>query len=139
MKRMDIRKRIFAETEQAEYVSFDIFDTLIIRSVRFPYQIFDKTYEKDPSLFPSYINAGEWREIRIQAEQFARERKRKSEVTLKDIYRELPSIIKYPESIMEREIDAEVENTYLNPQVADILEKIKNGYGKKILLISDMY
>ena len=116
-----------------------IFDALLFRMVAIPYQIFDKAYEEAPSLFPGHITACEWREIRIYAEKYARERKGKEEITLAEIYRELPDIIENRKEIMEAEISAEKKNTYLNPYIKDILQTVKKRYGKKILLISDMY
>ncbi|MCI8465480.1 MAG: HAD-IA family hydrolase [Lachnospiraceae bacterium] len=125
--------------KRVEYISFDIFDTLLFRMARAPYQIFDKTYEEAPALFPDYISACEWREIRAYAEKYAREKKGEREITLEDIYRELPDIIQNQKEILELEIATERKNGYLNPQIVDLLYELKRVYRKKILLISDMY
>jgi hypothetical protein len=69
-------ERILEELDNVSYVSFDIYDTLLFRMVRHPARIFDKTYEAAPYLFPAYIDAREWREIRAKAEQFAREKRK---------------------------------------------------------------
>lgn len=106
---------------------------------RIPYQIFDKTYEAAPYLFPDYIRACEWREIRIYAEKFARKKKGQKEISLDDIYEEIPHIIENQKKIMEMEIAVEGKNTYLNPQMAELLYELKQVYQKKICLISDMY
>ena len=123
---------------EAEYVSFDLFDTLLLRLVRVPSQIFDKMYEAAPDLFPEHIGSCQWRHMRACAEKRARERK-KGEVTLEEIYRELPSVIKMPHRIMEREIRTERENTFLNPEMEALLLEIKRDYRKKVILTSDMY
>ena len=136
---MDIEKNILLKLEDVDYVSFDIYDTILFRNTRIPYQIFDKTYEMVSFLFPDYIDACEWREIRIYAEKYAKEKKGKSEVTLEDIYREMPKIIEHCEQIMEAEIETELKNTFLNPEMVEILYNIKEKYRKKILLTSDMY
>ncbi len=136
---MNIRKQIIDQLDKVEYVSFDVFDTLLFRMVRFPQQIFEKMLEKAPWLFPNYLDACEWKELRMHAEKWAREKKQGKEVTLEEIYGEFPGIIQNRKEIMELEIAVEVENTYINPVMAKILTEAKEHFGKKIILISDMY
>ena len=90
---MNIRKQIIDQLDKVEYVSFDVFDTLLFRMVRFPQQIFEKMLEKAPWLFPNYLDACEWKELRMHAEKWAREKKQGKEVTLEEIYGEFPGII----------------------------------------------
>ena len=136
---MNIRETIIARLDKVKYVSFDIFDTLLLRTTRFPWQIFEKTWEKAPWLFPAYLDACEWKELRRFAETCARERKQGKEVTLEEIYGELPKIIENRNQIMETEIAMEEENTYINPAMGEILTELEASFGKKLILISDMY
>lgn len=136
---MNIRETVLSQLERTEYISFDIYDTLLFRMVRFPSQIFEKTYEKAPELFPDYITPCEWEGIRVQAERCARERWQGGELTLTDIYAALPKIIKEPDKIMRAELETEKENTFLNPETAKLLYELKEKYGKRIILTSDMY
>ena len=136
---MTVREKILSYVNDVEYISFDIFDTLVLRMVRRPTKIFDKTYDMDPSLFPQYITAREWRNIRQKAETFAQKKKGRGEVNLQDIYRELPEIITHPNEIMENEILSEIGNAFLNYEIRDVLYELHYTYHKKIILTSDMY
>lgn len=136
---MNIREKVLSQLKGTEYISFDIYDTLLFRMVRFPSQIFEKTYERAPELFPDYIVSYEWGQIRIYAEKCAKEKKNGGEVSLADIYAMLPEIIREPDKILRAELETERENTFPNPEMAQLLYELKKKYGKRIILTSDMY
>ena len=104
-----------------EVTSFDIFDTLLARTVENPTDIFD-IIEKN---FP-YKN---FKNIRIQAQ-------RQSNETINSIYNEFKNITNESENIInslrEFELKTEMENTI--PIMSNIL-KIKDGD----IFVSDMY
>jgi predicted HAD superfamily hydrolase len=132
-------ERILKEIDNVSYVSFDIYDTLLFRMVRHPARIFDRTYEAAPYLFPAYIDAREWREIRTKAEQFARGKKKGFEISIDDIYDELPQIIENREEIKRLEIECESKNSYLNTELTEFLFSVVDKFKKKVILVSDMY
>lgn len=132
-------EEITGQLTDIDYVSFDIYDTLLLRMVRVPSQIFDKMYEDAPEFFPRHISSCEWRHMRTCAETRAKEKKKGGEITLEDIYREIPAIITNPAKVMELELRTEQKNTYLNPEIMSLLNAIKAKHGKRVILVSDMY
>lgn len=136
---MDIKAEVLNNLEGISYVSFDIFDTLLLRMMRYPKLIFDKTYKMNPSLFPEYMDAREWREIRVVSENFARKDNLKREITLDDIYNRLPDIIKNRDEIKQNEIMCEINYSFINEEIAQLIYLLVEKYKKKIVLISDMY
>lgn len=68
--------------EKAEIVSFDIFDTLLVRKVTHPKDLF--------KLIESELNAEGFYHVRIFAELRARAQLKKEDVSIKDIYRFIP-------------------------------------------------
>lgn len=104
-----------------EVTSFDIFDTLLARSVENPTDIFDIIEKKFP-----YTN---YKKIRIQAQN-------QSNHTMDSIYSEFKNITKENDEIIQRlrefELITEMENTI--PILSNI-SKIKDGD----IFVSDMY
>lgn len=112
-----------------DYISFDLFDTLIFRKVSNPVDVFDLVGKKS--------NIKKFKKIRINAEIKARQSTDK-EVTLNYIYEyiKLPNDIK--EKTMSFENDIEIDVTYPNLEMINLLNDFKN-LGKKILITTDMY
>ena len=118
-----------------DVISFDIFDTLILRKLNRPEDVF---YLLQKEL--KYINL---KSIRMDAEWRARQKRYKEcgdyEVTLVeiwDILHELTTID--PFEGMRVEIACEERVCYANPYFLEIVKKLKEN-GKKIILCSDMY
>lgn len=113
--------------EKVKVVSFDIFDTLICRSVVRPFEIFE--------LIGRDFNLPHFAEARIKAEEVARERHLGAEITLNDIYEELSS-----EFTCFKEIEIEYElNNCFGYEYGQKLFNLARKLGKKIVLLSDMY
>ena len=80
-------------------ISLDLFDTLVLRLVDHPHQIFDEIGKKaiKSNLLHSSITADEFALLRIKAEQDARKvnlnRNGHNEVNLEEIYEFLPQFI----------------------------------------------
>ena len=129
------------ENTQVKYVSVDIFDTLIFRTVKRSLDVFSVMYSIAKDKLPDYIDAEEWRQIRVKAEKLALEYTAalgKTEITLNDIYHHMPHIIKEPQELQKYELEAEKEICVLNIGLYEELLRMKElGYG--LILISDMY
>ncbi|MFT8351719.1 HAD-IA family hydrolase [Clostridium saccharoperbutylacetonicum] len=131
-----------------KYISFDIFDTLLLRTVEKPEDIFLKLGEEaiKNKYVRSNLTSFEFKQIRILSEKAAFEKKRESlkqtrldnEVNLIDIYNEMPETIGNIQEIIKLEVEVEKKHTYLNLVMYDFLKYLKIS-GKKIFLISNMY
>ena len=124
-------KRFF---EKYNIISFDIFDTLILRNVSTPHRIFE-IIEKNCNFSNSINN---FSDVRIQCEINAY--KRFGIPTLDEIYQIMCEL--YPTEIVQRYKKEEIKWELLlctgNPSMKKIYKDcIKRG--KRIILISDMY
>lgn len=131
-----MENNIFNQIEKHDIISFDIFDTLVVRNVLKPSDIFTLTEKKYNTLHKnSPIN--NFKEKRIGAEKISRSNK-KNEITINDIYCQ----IEYPDQIknelMMIEIDVEFKYIVKNPNIYPLYQYAKEK-GKKIIIASDMY
>ena len=112
---------------EKKIISFDIFDTLLLRPFSKPTTLFEYIERK-------YSEKGFARE-RIDAERRARLASKSSEVTLKEIYNAMqPKYARFQEIEMLEEEDLLIPN----PRILDLYNyAVKNN--KKIIAISDMY
>ncbi|MBO4357416.1 MAG: HAD-IA family hydrolase, partial [Candidatus Methanomethylophilaceae archaeon] len=108
------------------YVSFDIYDTLVIRPYVLPTDLF--RHAERISGKEGFANA------RIIAEKDARKRHGR-EITLDEIYAEIDE--KYREMI-DLEKRMEIDLPLPNTEMKELLERLSE-MGKRIVLISDMY
>ncbi len=133
-------------SDSIEVVSFDIFDTLILRPFFSPTDLFemmDDYFHKITGI----SKLVKFSSLRVQAEELARKKIENSgfqreEVVLKEIYAELSRIVDISQKqisiLMQTEKDFELK-------YASIRNSVKNLYclakflGKKIICISDMY
>lgn len=112
-------EKILEQSEKYDVVTFDVFDTLIIRDVLKPADVFRLAY-------------GEiGRYLRVIAEMTARKRSGKDEITLDDIQKYFPFSVK-------KEIVIEKKVCRANPVFLDLVNRL-TGLGKKVYAISDMY
>ena len=110
---------ILKETEKYEVVCFDVFDTLLIRDVMKPVDVFRLSY-------------GEiGRYIRIVSEMIARKASKTGEVTLEDIDRKCVFSC-------QNELVVEKGVCRANPQIKKVYDELKKQ-DKKMYAISDMY
>ena len=113
--------------DNVEYVSFDIFDTLLKRDVPTPVDVF--------SIVENNFSISNYKKLRIAAEKRARSASSRGEVTLKEIMDNIP--LDEKSYCMESEILSEIELATPNQDIVDIYDYcVKN---KKVILISDMY
>lgn len=118
-----------------EYISFDIFDTLIEREVSDPTEIFYVVGKK----VLGNQEAVHFYNVRISAERDARKTKKNGEVTLQDIYEKVSD--SYPQEykdLMREEIFWELQLCHPKLSIQPIWNYALH-LGKRIYLISDMY
>ena len=128
-------------SEYAEYISFDVFDTLIQRPIWEPSDIF-LLMENECLEIPAWFS-----EVRKLSEHNCRKLKhiadRKVEdITLSDIYaymvKEFNISEQTAEMLMAKELDFELNLCY-SRNAGQELYQLAIAAGKKIILISDMY
>ena len=110
---LDLNRRsnnnsIIDKLRQYEYVSFDIFDTLICRNVKNPTDIFSIIEKVGVEKFGRSVSG--FKNNRIEAENRARIDSKREDITLDDIYAQL--ISNYNEEILNwlkrKEIEIEL-------------------------------
>ena len=129
---------------KAEYVSFDIYDTLIVRSFWNPTDLFYLLEKKFESVYDGYIG---FRELRMNGEDLLRKQIKKSDtlcedVTLTEIYEFISEFYNIEESLCDRikqsEIELELQCSKMRKNGVDLLQYAIEQ-GKYIVLCSDMY
>lgn len=118
-----------------DVISFDVFDTLILRSFSKPTDLFFMVGQK--------LGYPDFERIRREMEQRARERKYKQckhrEVTFEDIWEvmeEETGIL--AETGGQTEWEAEMEYCFANPYFLEVVRELQK-YHKKLVITSDMY
>jgi len=124
---------------QAKVVSFDVFDTLLIRPFSDPDAVFNFLQERVAQVFglPRY------RELRKRAETLARARRNfTGDVKISEIYSAMAELAKINDETANRllNLEVETEKKLLVPRtpVVEIARKLKS-LGKRIILVSDTY
>lgn len=119
-----------------EYISFDIFDTLIRRLVYHPHQVFSlmQSYAKINSIYLP----DDFKDIRVKAEQKAN--KEKLYIDIYDIYDNIKEFSSEDErrTALELELKAELDLCVPNKEMIDIYKKCVDS-GKNVIITSDMY
>ena len=118
-----------------DVISFDVFDTLVLRPFASPSDLFILVGER--------LDIMDFCEIRIQAEQEARRiselERGNREVTLLDIYRLVEEETGIDaEKGAETEFAVECSLCYANPYMAEVFRMMKDQ-GKTVAAVSDMY
>lgn len=138
-------KKIIELIEKVEYVSFDIFDTAILRCVLNPIDVFlivEKEYYRQ---FEKELGF-DFSETRIEAEKKARsiliEKNGAPEVNLNEIYQCIIDLYDIPMEIANRlqciEQEVELLVCVKNDYIYDIYRHCLD-VGKKVIFTSDMY
>lgn len=132
-------KKLIKMLEDCKVVSFDVFDTLILRHVKSPADIFDLIEDQYNKTHANNV-IKEFRKQRINAERKARKNKNGHEVTLNEIYTYLPKYISSTQlvELQQLEIQTEYEVCYRNKEMFRIY-KWALDHNKKVVITSDMY
>ena len=131
-----LNSNLKSKIAKARIVSFDVFDTLVIRNVKEPHIVFDVMSVQ--LINQSIVRDGlQFKKDRIVAEKEAYRNAKKEEITLDDIYKYLN---KYEnvERIKEIELDTEKRLIEKRMDIYNIYEYCLS-LGKKIVFTSDMY
>lgn len=118
-----------------DVVSFDLFDTLLLRAVRRPEDAF--------SLVGAKLYFPDFQRLRVEAEALARRRKEAAwgtgEVTLREIWEELSILTGLsPQEGMDAEFQVERALCRGNPYFIPVVQALRRE-GKPLCLLSDMY
>ncbi len=125
-------------SEDTKVVSFDVFDTLILRKAGCPLDVFDMVQQRY-MISESWDFPDSFRNMRIEAERLARKSSDSGEVSLDDIYDNLCQISDTQrKSLKELETNIEKEICYCNREIFDLYQKAQNA-GKRTVIVSDMY
>jgi predicted HAD superfamily hydrolase len=120
-----------------EFISFDIFDTLVYRNTVRPTHIFRRMAQKEfiKTIFP---DSELFEQFRMDAEQKARQNSQEEEITLTQIYNELPLTKQQQQKFMDTELKIEKDAIFINKSILRLID-IALKHNKKILFISDTY
>ena len=131
----------YTQIDKHDVISFDVFDTLLSRTVIAPVDVFTVAQEllNQEGLFTLQ---DDFRPLRIKAERDARLSKVSADVTIDDIYSQLRVLLPdYPADIVDalKEFEIKAEKAVLvRGRAAPLYEYAKKA-GKKIAIVSDMY
>ena len=133
--------------QNCQYVSFDIFDTLLLRPFWYPTDLFT-FMEPDVTRLLGSVDSIRFAGLRQEAEYLAREyaigcnQNSLGEVTLEEIYQSLcrlcPQLEPYAEKIKQLEIACELRFCTARKTAKDLLD-FALDMGKKVICVSDMY
>ncbi len=122
-----LSRSIIKKISQYKVVSFDIFDTLLIRKFVRPTDLFE--YIEQHLSFSGFAQA------RIDAEKQARKKSTKEEITLAEIYDNIASQYRQCKSL---EVETELKFIAKNPEIYAVYQYCLKRH-KQILFVSDMY
>ncbi len=129
-------EKYISHVENNDVISFDIFDTLVLRDIYQPVDIF-RVLEKEVKekyKIDNFFN------LRVTKESESRTRAENTETTIEMIYEDIAKEIGVENAakIMQREFELECEFIKPNPFMKKVFEKAQE-LNKKVLLITDMY
>lgn len=134
--RAQTEERVLEQLEGITTVSFDVFDTVVKRDVAEPKDVFALIETKLQGEVDSCVE--HFCELRIEAERTARKAKHGREVTLEEIYRQIPISNEQRLKLMQLECQTEIEVSAQNIPIKRVYDACVQQ-GKKVLFISDMY
>lgn len=124
----------YSLVDKYDIVSFDIFDTLLYRTVNKPADVFGLMEAWAIEMY----GLESFPDKRIAAEQRAREQSIEEEITFENIYAVFGMGDKEAAALMEYEKRTELSVLRRDEKMADLLQYCI-VHGKKVLIISDMY
>ena len=125
--------------KEIKVVSLDVFDTLVVRNVPVPEDVFELVNIQYNKTHPKNDFRVSFRMLRVNAEKLAREKKGKKEVTLEEIYQCMSEIDdKSKKELMQIEIETECAICQPNCETRDYFEYLVET-DVTIVITSDMY
>ena len=130
------RSTVFArKLLEYDVVSFDIFDTLILRTLNRPTDIFMMVGQKLGVL--NYTTMRKDMELMLRDKQEAENGSR--EVTFAQIYQAMEKYCGVDAELgMKTEFETELDFCIANPYMKEVFDLLIS-YGKKVIIVSDMY
>lgn len=136
MKKIELSiKEMIESIKDYQYVSFDVFDTLIFRTVSSPDKIFDLAILEYQDKYGDYI---ETFKIKRQYAEHLSRKYYSREVSIDEIYEFLEFNDEVTNRFKQIEKTIEVKNCVPNPPMISVLNECKKR-GQKIVITSDMY
>ena len=133
-----IKEKILGAAAAAKIVSFDIFDTLLLRRWYSPENTFDYLEEKIEKDF----SIKDFKKLRKQAEQLARQAHPEQDVNIEQIYAVFGQLTgcgaEQAQALLELECEQESADLFPNPEVCAAARTLMQQ-GKRLVLVSDMY
>lgn len=118
-----------------DIISFDVFDTLILRSLSIPSEVFRLIAEEESLLNFQILR----RRAEIRAREIFEEQSGTREINITHIYKELNKKVGIEiEKGINKEFKIEKKVCYANPYMLDVFRLLKEN-NKKIICTSDMY
>lgn len=137
-------REIENKLDEVELVSFDIFDTLLLRTISKTEDIFLEVGKRMLELYPDYygfspeVFAGLRREAEMRARRKAKDKNDADEITLDGIYDEFQLACDYVECAKKFELEIQYKNIYLNPNIVDFIHYCKKKK-KQVAFISNSH
>lgn len=126
------------QSEGFKTVSFDIFDTLVFRRCACPKEVFSNSLAFLPSHVNMTMDKGEYGELRVQTERQAKRNTLSGEVSLEQIYVNMPFLEETSAALLQAELAAEKCFGYVYAPMQQLIAKLQKQ-GVKVFLVSDMY
>ncbi|MBL9137236.1 MAG: HAD hydrolase-like protein [Verrucomicrobiales bacterium] len=139
-----LRNRIEAQPRSLRAVSFDCFDTLVLRLCAEPSELFVEVGRQlaAQDLLAVPLTPSEFRAARMAADERARDaatqKGKSSEITLSQIYHELRRVVRDVSKARDLEFQIERDFCFLNPATAALARDLVQA-GISVAIISDTY
>ena len=128
----------YLDDDAIKYISFDIFDTLLLRYVNDPKDVFDLV-GKDSFVQALFGHSSNFRQLRMAAEKKAREVCTCGEICIEDIYKTFTYLSKAQQKkLINLELKKEKETIFINKEIEYWIDLVIQR-GKKVIFLSDMY
>lgn len=131
-----MKQDVFEKIDAHNIISFDIFDTLVVRNVLSPTDIFSVVQLVYNQMYQDEPIHG-YREKRINAEKKARFEK-KAEITFQEIFDAMDGSDLVKTRLMDIELETEYDFLVPNPEIMELYSYAVKKQ-KRIVICSDMY
>ena len=131
-----VENELKQQIDRAEIVSFDVFDTLLLRRLSHPEDVFDIVADR--------VREPDFKKQRRAAQTRASDRairdEKRPHASLDEIYEELESVYGREKSseIRSAELEAENDALYANPEIKAVYDYAISRH-KRVIAVTDMY
>ena len=128
--------KLITKLEKYEYISFDLFDTLMFRTVSKPESVFELMEWKYNQSHAEKLS--QLKRVRIKSELAARKLNNEREITIDNIYEQMPYSQEINLELKELEKELEIAVCLPNNSMIDVVNWCREN-GKYIIITTDMY